>query len=96
MAEFITDTKHNTSGPVIGNNGFSAFGKKVLLSRKSQGLRHLEEMGVTNTETATDVVDKVANKIERDQPYEAFGIAMEYVDLTGAYRLIAALCVDEV
>jgi hypothetical protein len=33
----------------------------------------------------------VSNRLERDDPYGAMSDAMKYVDLTGTYRLMAAL-----
>jgi hypothetical protein len=52
-------------------------------------------MGLTDTAKATGVVNRMAEAIERDQPYEALEAATAYLDITGAYRLLAALCVAE-
>jgi hypothetical protein len=38
-----------------------------------------------------EVVNATAEQLERDRPHNALGAAMQHVDLTGAYRLMATL-----
>lgn len=38
-----------------------------------------------------EVVNATAEQLERDKPYEAQGMAMKHLDLTGTYRLMAML-----
>lgn len=73
-------------------SGFDAVGKPIPMERRSNALRHVREMcpGIT-TESATKLVGEVTDALERDQPYEAQECAMEWLDLTGTYRLMAAL-----
>lgn len=93
MAEFIGQKKppRTKSRP---NEGFNAMGKTVPVRRKAEAARHLKEMGLTNSEDIFTCVAMVAGQLERDEPYEAIRHAMKYVDLTGAYRLIAVLLTD--
>lgn len=74
------------------DDGFDAMGKSVPPARRTAALRALRQMipDIT-TQHATLTVDRVASALERDQPYEAQRYAMEVVDLTGAYRLMAHL-----
>lgn len=76
------------------DDGMNAFGKPVPLYRKSAGLEHLRQMipGLS-TAQATKVIDQMAEKIARDQPYEAMQVPQQVrLDLTGTYRLLAVLC----
>ncbi len=88
MAEFLNQKKPKRSR---GSDGFNAMGKPVPNARKIQADDHLRQMGVTNAEDRFACISETAGHLERDRPYEALGSAMKYVDLTGAYRLMAAL-----
>lgn len=73
--------------------GFDAMGHPVPESRKQAGYAWLRTM--FTQEEATSLVNAVANKLERDQPYEAQKEARERgLDLTGVYRLMAVLLTD--
>lgn len=76
-------------------DGFDAMGHPVPDRRKATALRHLREMAPDlSTEREMELVGSVAAAIERDEPYDAIQNAREVLDLTGAYRLLATLCVN--
>jgi hypothetical protein len=58
------------------NDGFNAFGKPVPWARKAAALKHVRQMvpGCT-TEAAVQLIDRVANHVERDDPYAALAHA---------------------
>lgn len=68
-------------------------GKPIPTHRLGNALATVRDMlPDISTENATLLVGKVAQKLERDQPYEAMQAAQELnLDLTGAYRLFAVL-----
>lgn len=83
-------------GPDIpGDSGFDAVGKPVPAHRKHNAVAHCKDMGLTDMLRITALIGQVANKIERDEPYEAMRIGMRYLDLTGTYRLLAVLCTGD-
>lgn len=84
MAEFIGQEKPEM------DDGFKAMGKPVPLFRKQAALDHCKAMGLDGNE-AWAVVGRVAEQLERDEPYEAMRLGMVYLDLTGTYRLMAVL-----
>ncbi len=93
MAEFMNKPRrHDRKNPVKGDSGFAAFGKDVPMYRRSEALRHIREMGIKNNDAAWECIGKMSDAIARDKPYEAMQVGMEYVDLTGTYRLMAVLC----
>ena len=82
-------------------DGFNAFGKPVSIASRDLALSHVRAIAPElSTETATAVVNRMAEQIERDEPYkclQASGVpspdaAMKTLDLTGSYRIMAALC----
>lgn len=91
MAEFIKERRAvRDKKPTAGSDGFDAMGKPIPAHRRAAGFSAAKEMGLDG-ETAWECVGKVANKLERDQPYEAMAEGMKYLDLTGTYRLFAHL-----
>jgi hypothetical protein len=84
--------------------GFEAMGKPVPTERREAAYQALKEMApeAKNSERWS-LVERVADQLERDQPYKAIEEATdagEYghggqpglrLDLTGAYRLLATL-----
>lgn len=70
-------------------------GKPIPVSRKEVAYELLKEWDLTPT-TATSVIGKMSEMLERDKPYEAMGACKDVVDLTGAYRLMAVLLTDPV
>ena len=90
MAEFLWQKKP----PKIKSGhdeGFNAMGKPIPISRKKAGDIHLKDMGVADAEDRFRCVAMVSARLEHDEPYGAIEDAMKYVDLTGAYRLLAVL-----
>lgn len=92
MAEFLNKHKRTPKIVVDGDSGFNAFGKPVSTEKRSAALKHIRDIGITDTGVAWECIGKMANAIERDQPYEAQRAGMEVVDLIGTYRLMAVLC----
>lgn len=90
MAEFLGQeipTKLNNGQ----DDGFSAMGRPIPILRKRNAYIHLKNMGVTDSEYRFRCVAMVAARLEHDDPYGALGEATKFVDLTGAYRLMAVL-----
>lgn len=75
--------------------GFNAFGKPVPESRKQAAYDCCKEMGLSDNEKAWGAVNGMSDCIERDKPFEAQQLGMQYLDLTGTYRLMAVLCTDK-
>ena len=92
MAEFLENNLKPKPLPHDVDAGFNAFGKFVSPERRAMAYKHIKEMGVKLNDDARTCVNAMAEEISRDQPYEAMKIGMQYVDLTGTYRLIAVLC----
>ena len=86
MAEFLNQKKPERIG-----SGFDAMGKVIPLHRKRDADQHLKHMGLTNAEDRFRCVAMVSARLEHDDPYGAMEDATKYIDLTGAYRLLAVL-----
>jgi hypothetical protein len=84
--------------------GFEAMGRPISKGRRESAYQALKEMvPEASTEDRMSLVERVANYLERDEPYKAMKEttdAGEYqhggqsglrLDLTGAYRLFAHL-----
>lgn len=95
MAEFITDATGTRLGPrpsdEITDAGLGAMGHPIPLHRRQTAVDHCRMMGMTDNVAITACVGAMADRLERDEPYEAMREACRYVDLTGAYRLMACL-----
>ncbi len=94
MAEFV-DTKsqkEQRASDDLTADGMEAFGKPVPSYRKDAALQHCRQMGLTDTNKATGMINRMADAIQRDEPYEAMEAGTAYLDLTGTYRLLAVLC----
>lgn len=91
MAEFLNQKKPKRQTKKGSGDGFDAMGKPVPMYRRTAALAHCRDMGLTDAEDATACIGGVADKLERDQPYEAMAEGMKYLDLTGTYRLMAVL-----
>jgi len=65
-------------------------GHPIPVEARQHGFAHAKAIGLPAVE-AHAVIEKMANALERDEPYKAQRVAMQYVDLTGYYRLAAAL-----
>lgn len=69
-----------------------AMGNPIPAAAMSKALVAVREMAPdVGTEDAMRVIGRTADRLERDQPYEAMAAATELLDLTGAYRLMATL-----
>lgn len=97
MAEFTNTPSQvaRRNSDVLTAQGMNAFGKPVPESRKHAAMQHCRAMGMTDTNKITSVIDAMSESIRRDEPYRAMEAAGTYLDITGCYRLLAALCVDE-
>ncbi len=73
-------------------NGFDAFGKHVPFYRRANAYEHCKDMGLTDKAVIFSLIESMADKIQRDDPHTALEIALQYVDVTGCYRLLAVLC----
>ena len=89
MAEFL-----NQQRPEPMPSGVGLMGHALEPWRRERAYEHCKAMGLDSA-TAFDCVNRVVAQYERDQPYEAQKIAMQYLDLTGHYRLMAALLADK-
>lgn len=76
-----------------GLSGMNMMGKPVLPLARQAGYDACKAMGITEEGRRWSCVNAVADRLERDKPYEAQAEAMLYLDLTGAYRLMATLLV---
>ncbi len=71
-------------------------GKPISMQSRQFGMDMLKSIGVKFSSERYFCVREVSELLERDKPFEAQKKAMEYVDLTGAYRLFAELLVNRV
>jgi hypothetical protein len=85
MAEFL-----NQPALVDEVGPMSMMGKPLTPDVRATGFNHCRDIGL-DAQKAFACVDAVANRLERDQPYEAMSAGMRYLDLTGTYRLFSAL-----
>lgn len=70
--------------------GFNAMGHPIPVFRKKVAHQHCRAMGLESGKSF-DAVRRVGAQLERDNPHEAMRVGMEYLDLTGVYRLFACL-----
>lgn len=85
-------------GPPVhteGNSGFDALGKSVPFYRQDAAYQHMKDMGCTDKEGMWNCIGRMSNAIARDEPHDALETAINYVDATGAYRLLAVLLTAE-
>lgn len=100
MSIFANETEY--SGAMIGDgvelegdSGEAAYGKPVPFYRRQAGIDALKAMGCTDRDKMLSVVERMSEKIARDEPHAAMEVAYEIVDVTGVYRLLATLCCAE-
>jgi hypothetical protein len=72
-------------------SGFNAMGKPIPAPRRQAAYDCAKGIGVEGPDERMSLVGAMADYLERDKPYEAQQVALKYVDLTGAYRLMAVL-----
>lgn len=91
MAEFLNQVVPVRQTVEGSGDGFDAMGKPIPLYRRTAGLEHCRVMGLVDPERAWACVGGVSEQLERDQPYKAMEVGMQYLDLIGVYRLFAVL-----
>lgn len=57
---------------------------------RTYAMEHAKSIGLS-TPDAYDCVQRMCNQYERDKPFEAQNVSLEYVDLIGHYRIMAAI-----
>jgi hypothetical protein len=94
MAEFINNSRQQAqrASDDLTADGMNAFGRPVPYYRQQAAMEHCKQMGMTDTEKITGLVGRAAEAVARDKPYEAMEAIMAYLDITGAYRILAVLC----
>lgn len=88
MAEFLNQTVPHDQ---VYHDGMGAMGHPIPDYRRDAAYRTCREAFGMSSADAMSCVSGTAEQLERDKPYEAMGMAMRYIDLTGAYRLFAVL-----
>lgn len=74
---------------------FEAMGKPISFQRKENAYQELKCMGFNSSNERMSIINSVAELLERDKPFEAQKAAMQFLDLTGMYRLFAVLLSGE-
>ena len=96
MAEFFGEKQARMrADDKAASSGYEAFGKPVPYYRREAAMAHCRDMGLVDTGTAMSTIDRMAEAIRRDEPYQAMEAGMAYLDLIGTYRLLAVLCTAE-
>jgi hypothetical protein len=73
-------------------SGFDAYGHGVPHHRKEKAFNAIREMAPEmSTAEILGLIDRLSQHIGRDAPYQAQQAALERLDLTGTYRLLATL-----
>lgn len=73
------------------DNGFDAMGKPIPAYRREEAYRTCREEFGLSSEYSWSVVTSMSQALERDNPHIALESALSYIDLTGAYRIMAVL-----
>lgn len=89
MAEFIGQTQPETC------SGFDNMGKPVPDFSRQKAYDTLKAIGVQGAALRRQVVVNMADRLERDKPYECVSEGMRAMDLTGTYRVMAVLLTAE-
>ena len=90
MAQFLNQEKPTPDAEFGENDGMNAMGKPIPIFRRDNAFHHCKAMGLS-TQDSWNAIGAVANKLERDEPFLAMQEGMKWLDLTGTYRLFAAL-----
>lgn len=85
MVEFIGQV---APGPVAG---FDNIGKPVPVYRRQAAYDTLKSIGVKDSAARWRTVASMADRLERDKPYECVSEGMRVMDLTATYRVMAVL-----
>lgn len=91
MAQFLNQVIPHPTSKKGSGDGFDQMGKPIPSYRKEAADVALKDMGVEDAEHRWSCVMTTAQQLQRDNPHGAMEAAMVYVDLTGAYRLMATL-----
>jgi hypothetical protein len=71
-------------------SGFDAMGKPIPPGRQDKAYETAKDFGLVSY-AAWEAVSGMTESLQRDRPAEAIHHALKYVDLIGAYRLMAML-----
>lgn len=71
-------------------SAFGAMGQPIPPAVRQKGYDYCIRMGLDKAR-AWECTSATAEQLERDKPYEAQAAAMKFLDLTGAFRLMAVL-----
>lgn len=74
---------------------FNNMGKPVPFERRQSAYKNCRHMGL-NQARAYECVDAMAEQLKRDEPYMAQKAGMQFLDLTGTYRIMAVLLAEPV
>lgn len=85
MAEFIGQKPPETC------DGFQNMGKPVPNYRRQAAYDTLKAIGVKGAAKRQATVASMADRLERDKPYECMSEGMRVMDLTATYRVMAVL-----
>lgn len=85
MAQFMGQKKPETC------SGFNAIGRPIPNDRRQAAYDTLKEIGVAEPAMRRQVVANMADRLERDLPYDCVSEGMRVLDLTGTYRVMAVL-----
>lgn len=69
---------------------FNMMGKPLPDAAREIAYKHCRDIGLSSAR-AWECVSSMANALERDEPYQAQAAGMRFLDLTGTYRVMAAL-----
>lgn len=92
MAEFLHPFQKELGDPAL--SAMAMMGRPISFKARQVGYNHCIDMGLSK-ENSLLCVNAVSEQLQRNQPYEAMVAGMKYVDLTGTYRLFAALLVAQ-
>jgi hypothetical protein len=82
----------NQAGMFHGKSEWDALGLPVPFFRRSNGIKHLRDMGFTDRELMDRIVGRMSAHIERDDSHMALEDALKMgLDVTGCYRMLAVL-----
>jgi len=71
--------------------GMNALGHPIPTERKTAAYNTAKEMGIDTTEDREALVSSMVSHSEQDRPYDAQDAGLKFLDITGAYRLMAVL-----
>jgi hypothetical protein len=84
MSQFLNQVKPE---PI---SGMDLMGHPIGCDRRQRAYEHAKAIGLS-PDDAEACVSGMVQAYQRDKPYEAQEHSMKFVDLTGHYRLMAAI-----